>query len=62
MIHVSLVSFFKCLGVKHDRNITKMRLLTFLQSAENQKEMTFETIGKEMQISNDDVESFIIEG
>lgn len=39
-----------------------MRLLTFLQLAENQKELTFDTIVKEMQISSDDIESFIIEG
>lgn len=39
-----------------------MRVLTFLQSAENQKEVTFETIEKEMQIPPEDVESFIIEG
>jgi len=39
-----------------------MRLLTFLQSAENQKEVTFDTIEREMQISADEVESFIIEG
>jgi len=39
-----------------------MRLLTFLQSAENQKEITFDAIEKQMQISADDVESFIIEG
>ncbi len=39
-----------------------MRVLTFLQSAENQKEVTFETIEKEMQIPSDDIESFIIEG
>jgi hypothetical protein len=39
-----------------------MRLLTFLQIAETQKELTFDAIEKEMQISNDEVESFIIEG
>jgi hypothetical protein len=39
-----------------------MRLLTFLQSAENQKEVTFDTIEKQMQITPDEVESFIIEG
>lgn len=54
-------AFLETSGVKHDRNITKMRLLTFLQSAENQKEITFDTIEKQMQISADDVESFIIE-
>lgn len=49
------------LGIKHDRNVTKMRVLTFLQSAENQKEVSFDTIEKEMQISGDEIESFIIE-
>jgi translation initiation factor 3 subunit M len=39
-----------------------MRILTFLQSAENQKEVTFDTIEKQMQITADEVESFIIEG
>ncbi|CAF1180686.1 unnamed protein product [Rotaria sordida] len=54
-------SFIESSGVKHDRNITKMRLLTFLQSAENQKEIPFDTIEKQMQITADEVESFIIE-
>jgi len=54
-------SFLESSGIKHERNITKMRLLTFLQRAENQKEMTFDSIEKEMQIPSDDVESFIIE-
>jgi translation initiation factor 3 subunit M len=50
------------IGAKHERNMTKMRLLTFLQIAENQKEMTFEAIEKGMQIPPEDIESFIIEG
>ena len=51
-----------CQGIKHDRNMTKMRLLTFLQIAENQKEMSFDVIEKGMQIPTDEIESFIIEG
>ena len=39
-----------------------MRLLTFLQIAESQKELTFDAIEKQMQIQTDDIESFIIEG
>jgi translation initiation factor 3 subunit M len=54
-------SFIESSGVKHDRNVTKMRVLTFLQSAENQKEVTFDIIQRDMQISLDEVESFIIE-
>jgi translation initiation factor 3 subunit M len=49
-------------GIKHERNLNKMRLLTFLQTAENQKEITFDSIEKEMQVPTDEVESFIIEG
>lgn len=55
-------SFIESSGVKHDRNITKMRVLTFLQSAETQKEMTFDAIQQQMQITPEEVESFIIEG
>jgi translation initiation factor 3 subunit M len=60
--YASQRSFIESSGVKHERNLSKMRLLTFLQTAENQKEMTFDTIEKDMQISSDEVESFIIEG
>ncbi|CAF0871203.1 unnamed protein product [Rotaria sordida] len=54
-------SFIESSGIKHERNLTKMRLLTFLQTAESQKELTFDAIEKEMQIPSDDIESFIIE-
>jgi len=54
-------SFIESSGVKHDRNITKMRVLTFLQSAEYQKEVTFDTIQNQMHIEADEIESFIIE-
>ncbi|CAF4331002.1 unnamed protein product [Rotaria socialis] len=53
--------FIESSGVKHERNLTKMRLLTFILIAESQKELTFDAIEKEMQISADDIESFIIE-
>ena len=55
-------TFIETSGIQHERNLTKMRLLTFLQNAENQKELTFDSISKEMQIPTDDIESFIIEG
>ncbi|ESP02553.1 hypothetical protein LOTGIDRAFT_138250 [Lottia gigantea] len=48
------------LGLKHEENIQKMRVLTFMQSVENRKEIDFGTIQKEMQIDEDDVEEFII--
>lgn len=40
----------------------KMRLLTFMQIAETKKEITFDTIKQELQLDEDSVESFIIDG
>lgn len=40
----------------------KMRLLTFMQLAETNPEMSFDTIQEELQITEDEVESFIIDG
>lgn len=40
----------------------KMRILTFMQLAENRTEIDFDTIQKEMDINSDQVESFIIDG
>lgn len=40
----------------------KMRLLTFMQMAEAQKEISFNIIEHEMGIPEDEVESFIIDG
>lgn len=39
-----------------------MRLLTFMQMAETQKEIPFSVIESELQIKPEEVESFIIEG
>ncbi|KAL5289378.1 EIF3M family protein [Megaselia abdita] len=48
-------------GLNHEQNIRKMRLLTFMQLAESNPEMTFEQLTKELQISEKEVEPFIIE-
>lgn len=40
----------------------KMRLLTFMQLAEANNEMSFEMIQKELQLEPDQVEAFIIDG
>ena len=40
----------------------KMRLLTFMQMAENKQEIDFEVIQKEMKLEPEEVEAFIIEG
>lgn len=39
-----------------------MRLLTFMQLAETNCEMTFEMIQDELKIKEDEVEAFIIDG
>jgi len=49
------------LGLNHEQNMKKMRLLTFMQLAETNPEMSFDTIQSELQIEEADVESFIID-
>jgi len=48
-------------GLNHEQNMQKMRLLSFMQLAETNPEISFETIQTELQIGPDEVESFIIE-
>lgn len=47
--------------LNHEQNLKKMRLLTFMQLAENNPEMTFAELQKELQIEENQVEAFIIE-
>lgn len=49
-------------GLKHEQNLKKMRLLTFMQIAETNKEITFDTIKQELQLDEASVEPFIIDG
>lgn len=49
-------------GLNHEQNMQKMRLLSFMQLAEVNPEISFEVIQKELQIGPNEVESFIIEG
>ena len=44
-----------CLGLSHEDNVHKMRVLTFVQIAEGKSELSFETIEKELQLEPDDV-------
>ncbi|XP_055953515.1 eukaryotic translation initiation factor 3 subunit M-like [Argiope bruennichi] len=53
--------FVNSLGLSHEQNLQKMRLLTFMQMAETQKEIPFSVIESELQIKPEEVESFIIE-
>ncbi|XP_053210650.1 eukaryotic translation initiation factor 3 subunit M-like [Panonychus citri] len=49
------------LGLSHEQNLHKMRLLTFMQIAENKKELSFQTIKEELQLKDEDVEAFVID-
>ncbi|XP_075234518.1 eukaryotic translation initiation factor 3 subunit m isoform X1 [Lycorma delicatula] len=59
--HKEFVHNLGKLGLNHEQNMKKMRLLTFMQLAEGNSEMTFETIQNELQIHEDQVEAFIID-
>lgn len=48
-------------GLNHEQNIKKMRLLSFMQLAESNPEMTFQQLQDELQIGENEVEPFIIE-
>ncbi|MCL4128880.1 UNVERIFIED_CONTAM: hypothetical protein GTU68_053936 [Idotea baltica] len=52
--------FLSSIGLDHEANIRKMRLLTFVQMSEAQSEMTFDLIQQELQLGQDEVEEFII--
>lgn len=49
-------------GLNHEQNIKKMRILSFMQMAETNPEITFDEIVSELQIEEKEVEAFIIEG
>jgi len=49
-------------GLSHEHNLQKMRLLTFMQMAEEKQEIYFDTIQDEMNLTSDDIEAYIIEG
>jgi len=54
-------SFIESLGLSHENNLQKMRLLTFMQIAEKQKEIKFESVETELQLKADEVEGFIVD-
>jgi len=53
--------FIDSIGLNNESNLQKMRLLTFMQMAEGRSEISFDTIQREMDITEDEVESFIID-
>jgi len=54
-------SFIESLGLSHENNLQKMRLLTFMQIAEKTKEIKFESIESELQLKPEEVEAFIVD-
>lgn len=57
--HAALIS--ETLGLSHEANLQKMRLLTFMQMAETKKELPYADIQKELQLPAEQVEVFVIE-
>lgn len=55
------VDFINSIGLSHENNIRKMRLLTFMQMCENKRELDFIAIQQELQLDSEKVEEFIIE-
>nr|CAG4637231.1 EOG090X0AJZ [Ceriodaphnia reticulata]SVE73101.1 EOG090X0AJZ [Ceriodaphnia reticulata] len=53
--------FVEGLGLKHEQNLRKMRILTFMQLAENAVELPFEMLEKQLQLSEDQVEEFVLQ-
>lgn len=51
--------FVSSLGLSHEQNLHKMRLLTLLQLAESRRELPFELLQQELQLQ--DVEAFVVE-
>jgi len=53
--------FVNGLGLKHEDNLRKMRLLSFMQMAENRSEISFSEIRQAMQLNENEVEEFLID-
>ncbi len=49
------------LKLNHEKNLAKMKLLTFMQLAETKSVITFGEIQKHMQLGDNEVEEFLIE-
>lgn len=54
-------NFIEEIGLDHERNVQKMRLLTFMQIAESKKEISYDVIMSELQIDHDQVEPFVFD-
>ena len=54
-------NFVASTGLNHERNLRKIRILTFISLVNKRDEITFEELSKELNLNVDDVESFIID-
>lgn len=54
-------TFVSQTGMNHEKNIDKIRILTLMSLAENNKELPFETLQKQLKIEADEIESFVID-
>lgn len=56
------IQFLFPVGLSHEQNLRKMRFLSFVQLAEDKKEIDYAVIQKEMQLEEAEIEDFIIDG
>ena len=47
--------------MNHEKNINKLRILTYMSLGEKSKVITFDVLQQQLQISEEDVESFVID-
>lgn len=57
--HKSMIAQF---GMNHEKNVNKMRILSLMSLAETSKELPFDLLQKQLQITPDEIESFVIDG
>lgn len=48
-------------GLSHEENLRKMRMLTFIQMAENKKELDYSLVQQELNLEENEMEDFIID-
>lgn len=54
-------NFISQSGMNHERNVNKMRILTLMSLAENNKELPFDLLQTQLQIEQEEIESFVID-
>lgn len=54
-------TFVSQAGMNHEKNVNKLRILTLMTLAENNKELPFDLLQKQLQIESDEIESFVID-